>query len=201
MIRRKKKIKEYELQYNDVDNGVEAISLVEKPAIEIDFMTFSKQKEQKVRFSISSEEKQILTGPALIPEKRIYRYDEELNEEYYVFFSAETIEKISQKYLINGNQSNVSLEHLIPVNGVILVESWIVKDPKKDKACALGFDVPAGTWMISMKVLDEKIWNEFVKTGIVRGFSIEGYFTQRLTVDKDNETLNKIKELLRQIED
>lgn len=201
MLKRKKKIKEYELQYNDVDNGVEAISLVEKPAIEMDFMAFSKQKEQKVQFSISSEEKQILTGPALIPEKRIYRYDEELNEEYYVFFSAETIEKISQKYLINGNQSNVSLEHLIPVNGVILVESWIVKDSKQDKACALGFDVPAGTWMISMKVLDEKIWNEFIKTGIVKGFSIEGYFTQRLTVDKDNETLNKIKELLCQIED
>lgn len=201
MPKRKKKIKEYELQYNDIDNGVEAISLVEKPAIEMDFMAFSKQKEQKVQFSIANNEKQIVTGPALIPEKRIYRYDEDLNEEFYVFFTAETIEKISQKYLINGNQSNVSLEHLIPVSGVTLVESWIVKDPKKDKACALGFDVPAGTWMISMKVLDEKIWNEFVKTETVKGFSIEGYFTHRLTIDKDNETLNKIKELLKQIDD
>lgn len=187
----------------DENIGIDCISLVEYPAIEIDFQYFNDNVLQNVTFARLNKDKHILTGPALIPNKNIYRYNAETNEEYYVFFSTETVEKISQLYLMKSKQSNVNLEHMLPLEDISIVESWIVTDEVNDKAVSLGYQVPVGTWMISMKVNNEQVWDEFVKKELVKGFSIEGYFAEKFSEDKTKEDIlfDKIKEIIASIEE
>ena len=178
--------------------GIEAVSIVESPAIESDFIAL---KSQELQLAKVDEEKKILMGAALIPNKPIYRKSEE--GEFYVYFSADTVRKASELFFRNGNQNNATLEHKLSINDLTVVESWIVENKEKDKSSIYGLDVPVGTWMISMKVNNDQVWNEFVKTKIVKGFSIEGYFADKATlkasvVDKESETkLEAIKELLK----
>jgi hypothetical protein len=92
---------------------------------------------------------------------------------------------------------NATLEHDKPLEGLVAVESWLVEDPKKDKSAAYGMEMPKGTWMLSMKVLNDEVWNSFVKTGKVKGFSIEGYFADKAERPKDKtlqDTLAKLEE-------
>lgn len=187
------------------DTGIDAIALVEAPAIEIDFLMFA-DNEVSVTLARIDKEKQIITGPAMIPDKQIYRYNQDTDEEYYVYFTQETVEAASQKYLLQMKQANVNLEHELPIDNVSLVESWIVKDPIKDKANALGYSVPVGTWMIAMKVNDINIWNDIVKKELVKGFSIEGFFVEKFAADikeedPEEQLLNEIKSLLENIEE
>ena len=178
--------------------GIEAVSIVESPAIESDFIAL---KSQELQLAKVDEEKKILMGAALIPNKPIYRKSEE--GEFYVYFSADTVRKASELFFRNGNQNNATLEHKLAINDLTVVESWIVENKEKDKSSIYNLDVPVGTWMISMKVNNDEIWNEFVKTNKVKGFSIEGYFADKATlkasiVDKESETkLEAIKELLK----
>ena len=160
-------------------HGVDAISIVEHPAIEEDFITLS--KDYKFEFKEVDNEKRILMGAAMIPEKPIYRRDGE--EEYYVFFTKETIQRAAELYLTNGKQGNATLEHQAKLTGLTLVESWIIEDSQKDKSAAYGLEYPVGTWMVSMKVNNEDVWEEYVKSGKVKGFSIEGWFMQRESID------------------
>ena len=160
-------------------HGVDAISIVEHPAIEEDFITLS--KDYKFEFKEVDNEKRILMGAAMIPEKPIYRRDGE--EEYYVFFTKETIQRAAELYLTNGKQGNATLEHQAKLTGLTLVESWIIEDSQKDKSAAYGLEYPVGTWMVSMKVNNDDIWEEYVKEGRVKGFSIEGWFMQRESID------------------
>jgi len=162
------------------DNFVEAISVVEYPAIEEDFVAL---KSQEFKFAEQDTDKKILIGPVLIPNKPIYRKSGE--EEYYIYFSRETVRKASQLYLKQGNQSNSTLEHESKIEGLTLVESWIVEDKENDKSNSYGMDVPIGTWMGSVKVDNDEIWNDYVKTGKVKGFSIEGYFADKMERPKD----------------
>lgn len=189
---RKFKIKEL-----TVDNvtGIDAIALVEMPAIEIDFLKFKSSKEN-VTLSKVDNEKQIITGPAMIPDKMIYRYDSVTNEEYYVFFNKETVEKISQMFLIDNKQSNVNLEHQDPLTDIVLVESWLVADPSNDKATALGYSVPKGTWMVSFKVNNTAVWNKLIKTNKVKGFSIEGYFASRFNAQQTSQDEQLIQNII-----
>ena len=168
--------------------GIEAISVVENPAIEEDFIAL---KNEEVKLAEVSNEKRILLGALLIPNKPIYR--RKGDEEYYIYFSKGTVERASQLYLMNGNQSKATLEHQHSINGLTLVESWIVEDEVQDKSRKYGLNVPVGTWMGSVKVNNDQIWEEFVKTGKVKGFSIEGYFADKMERPKDN-TLNDIEE-------
>jgi len=160
-------------------HGVDAISIVEHPAIEEDFITLS--KDYKFEFKEVDNEKRILMGAAMIPEKPIYRRDGE--EEYYVFFTKETIQRAAELYLTNGKQGNATLEHQAKLTGLTLVESWIIEDSQKDKSAAYGLEYPVGTWMVSMKVNNDDVWKEYVKEGRVKGFSIEGWFMQRESID------------------
>jgi hypothetical protein len=169
-------------------HGIDAISIVEHPAIEEDFITMS--KDQKVEFK--EVEKRVLMGAAMIPEKPIYRRDGD--EEYYVFFTKETIRRASELYLMNGKQGNATLEHQDKINGLSLVESWIIEDPEKDKSRAYGLEYPVGTWMVSMKVNNDDIWEEYVKSGKVKGFSIEGWFMQRESAIEINTELSRIEQ-------
>jgi len=160
--------------------GVEAISVVENPAIESDFIALN---NQEIKLAEINKEKRLLMGALLIPQKPIYRKNGK--EEYYIFFSKKTVARASQMYLQNGNQSQSTLEHDKQLKGLTLVESWIVEDKEKDKTALYGLDVPVGTWMGSVKVDNDEIWNNYVKSGKVRGFSIEGYFADKLERPKE----------------
>lgn len=165
---------------DDSELGVEAISVVENPAIEEDFVAL---KSQEIKLAEVDKEKRILMGALLVPNKPIYRRNGE--DEYYIYFSKDTVEKASQMYLMQGNQNNSTLEHQYELNGLSLVESWIVEDKTHDKSVKYGMDLPIGTWMGSVKVNNDKVWTEFVKTGKVKGFSIEGYFADKMERPKD----------------
>jgi len=179
--------------------GIEAISIVESPAIEADFVAL---KADEIKLAEINKEKKILMGALLIPNKPIFRNSDD-QDDYYIYFSKDTVEKASQLYLKNGNQNNSTLEHQHSLNGLTLVESWIVEDTKFDKSRKYGMNVPVGTWMGSVKVNNDEVWNEYVKTGKVKGFSIEGYFADKMErpkdsvgLSKDEKLINKIKEIL-----
>ena len=172
---------------DDELTGIEAISVVENPAIEEDFIAL---KNEEVKLAEVDNDKRILMGALLIPNKPIYRRKGE--EEYYIYFSKETVEKASQLYLMNGNQSKATLEHQHTINGLTLVESWLVEDEVHDKSRKYGLNVPVGTWMGAVKVNNDEIWNNFVKTGKVKGFSIEGYFADKM--ERPKEPVNDFEE-------
>lgn len=158
---------------DDEVSGIEAISVVENPAIESDFIAL---KNQEFKLATVDKEKRILMGAALIPNKPIYRQTKE--NEYYIYFSQATVRKASELFFIKGNQNNTTLEHQLELKGLTAVESWIVES-EQDKSRMYNLNVPIGTWMVSMKVNNDDVWKQ-VKAGEVKGFSIEGYFADKL---------------------
>ena len=190
------------LDDNDEMTGIEAISVVENPAIEEDFIAL---KAEEIKLAEVDKEKRILMGAALIPNKPIYRRNGE--NEFYIFFSKETVLKASQLYLKRGNQGEATLEHQEKIKDMTVVESWLIEDEVHDKSRKYGLNMPIGTWMVSMKVDNDEIWNDYVKTGKVKGFSIEGYFADKLERPKEanklsaedqesEDLLNKITDIL-----
>ena len=189
------RIVELIIDENDEASGIEAISLVETPAIESNFIALN--KHELLLKEIDSE-KRILMGPALIPDKSIYRRNDN-GDEYYIYFSKDTVRKASELFFKKSNHQNATYEHEKKIDNMTIVESWIVEDPAKDKTALYGMDVPAGTWMVSMKVDDEKIYND-AKEGTIKGFSIEGYFADKYDLRKNTEKeeiINKLKDLLK----
>ena len=168
-------------------SGIEAISIVDQPAIEENFIALSKQHE--IKLAQVDEEKRILMGAALVPDKNIYRRDGE--EEYYIYFSKDTVRQASQLFLMRGNQNKSTLEHQAELHGLSVVESWIIEDEVHDKSRKYGMDLPIGTWMVSMKVNNDEVWNDYVKTGLVKGFSIEGYFKDKLEMSAIDDVENE----------
>ena len=166
----------------DEVSGIEAISVVENPAIESDFVAL---KKQEFKLAEVDQEKRILMGAALIPNKPIYRQSGE--QEYYIYFSQATVRKASELFFINGNQNNSTLEHELQLKGLTAVESWIVES-EQDKSRMYDLNVPMGTWMVSMKVNNDDVWKK-VKAGEVKGFSIEGYFADKL--ERPNEPVKQ----------
>jgi hypothetical protein len=174
---------------NDELNGIEAISVVENPAIEEDFIAL---KSEEIKLAEVDKEKRILMGAALIPNKPIYRRNGE--HEFYIFFSKDTVLKASQMYLKSGRQGEATLEHQEKIKGLTVVESWLVEDEVHDKSRKYGLNMPLGTWMVSMKVDNDEIWNDYVKTGKVKGFSIEGYFADKLEMPQDKGLKDELSE-------
>ena len=151
--------------------GITAMGLVDMPAIEENWIALSKMQFAKV-----DEERRMLYGPALIPDKEILRYDEK-GEEYYVYFEKATVQAIAHQFFKKNLQHSTNLQHEIPVTGVTVVESWL-KEGKNDKSIELGLpDLPDGTWFIGTKVDEEHVWND-VKEGKIKGYSIEGFFNE-----------------------
>jgi hypothetical protein len=185
------KIIELIIDEKDEMSGIDAVSVVHSPAIEENFVALNKHE---VELKEIDKEKKILMGAALIPNKQIYRVNEK-KEEYYIYFSSDTIRKASELFLMRSNQNNATYEHNKKLQGLSVVESWIIEDEQKDKSKLYGFDLPKGTWMISMKVNNEEVWND-VKEGKVKGFSIEGYFADKYEMSaKQEKRLQIIKEL------
>lgn len=176
--------------------GVHAISLVETPAVEENFVALS---SHEIKMKEIDAEKRIILGAVLIPEQKVLRKDENGNP-YYIFFSKETIEQASQDYLIYSRQAETTKDHKKgKVEDVVVVETWL--SGENDKTKDFGLDYPVGTWVVAMKVNNDEIWQDYVKTGKVKGFSIEGYFTdkQELSSQKseDDIIVEKLKELLK----
>tara|TARA_R110001632_G_scaffold24676_2_gene68536 strand:+ start:122 stop:748 length:627 start_codon:yes stop_codon:yes gene_type:complete len=175
-----------ELKINeDSDNGVSTISFVENPAIEEDFMYFSEDKI--IKMQEVDTEKRIVTGIAMIPDKKILRRTAD-GQDYFVFFSKETVKRSSELFFMRSNHTGVTVDHnkFIP-EGVTVVESWIVENPEIDKSLHLGFkEVPVGSWIVSYKVDNDELWQQ-IKEKKVLGFSIEG--TYKPTIAKDDTTL------------
>ena len=194
-------MKRYEGKYNKKSKGVFAISLVNAPATEETFIAMAKQKKI-VKFAKVDEEQRILMGLVLQPDQLIYRVDEDGNE-FEMFFSAETIKDFSQNFFQSGFQLNSKLEHDEPIEGVTFVESWLVENPKVDKSAAFGLEYPKGSWLVSMKVDNDDIWNNYIKTGELKGFSIDGMVELEEVTLKSNIEMSKnnknILALLKQI--
>lgn len=185
------KIPVYNLLIDENENdetGVWAISFVDQPANEVDFVALGKEKKEV--FLNKDTQKQVLTGVILKPEQLIYRQSEKLGD-YYIRFSAEQIEKIARKMMRTGVAlQSTTHQHSTPLNGNYLTELWIVEDPRNDKANALGFaNLPKGTLMCSYKIDDKAYWDNEVMTGHVKGFSLEGFFSQELALSKSNKQL------------
>ena len=186
---------------NEELSGIEAVSVVENPAIEEYFVAL-KEDDKLVRLAEVNEEKRMLMGAALIPNKPIYRNSN--GNEFYIYFSKETIVRASQIFLQKGNQNKSTLEHQKDLlQDMSVVESWIVEDEKMDKSNLYGLSMPVGTWMITMKVENDEIWGK-VRENTIRGFSIEGYFSDRLserTKDKQTDKLTEEEVIIKNIKD
>jgi len=166
--------------------GVNAISVVGNPAIQKNFIAFSKDAG-KNEIKLMNEEQRIIVGPVLIPDMKITR-SSEADGEYEIFFSADTVRKVAHLYLKRNNQSNTTVQHEGGIiEGCTVVESWIVES-KMDKSVHLGYQLPSGTWMAAMKVEDDSIWNK-VKSGELKGYSIEGMFTELEGLTDNEDTV------------
>ena len=172
-----------------------AVSLVEDPAIESNFIALSKQKS-----SIKLEnEKRLLIGAALVPNKPIYRNVN--GNEFYISFDETTIEKLAQDFLANDYQHNITVDHQEEANDIVIVESWI-KTSENDKSVSYGLNEPIGTWFIGMKVNNDEIWQR-IKDGFYKGFSIEAVVgldelinNNNLQLAMDKEFIDKLREII-----
>ena len=177
--------------------AIDAISLVTSPAIESEFVFFGKEKNN-LTFAKVDEEKRMLISPALIPNKNIFRHNPNTQEDYYVYFSKETVRKASELYLKHNNHHKATYQHQDRVSGVLTVESWI-KEGDMDKSKLYGYDLPDGTWFVKMRIDNDELWSK-IKDGELRGLSIEGYFTDKMQAMSEKQPTDKeILEALNEI--
>lgn len=178
-------IKKYKVK---LDSETYAISMVSRPAIEEDFVALSKEDEEKVFFE--SDEKHIVYGAVLVPDKEIYRNNEKYGE-YIVSFSNDSVEKMSQDFMRNYRQFEVKTDHKNIANEVCVVESWLKSDLYKDKSVALGLnpDLPVGTWFCGMKVNNIDTWKR-IKSGELKGFSVESVLKLEEAFELNDNNMN-----------
>lgn len=183
--------------------GVYGISLVNDPAMESLWVTLS--KEEQVQLKAIDNEKRIVCGAVLIPNKPIYRNQN--GAEFNIVFPAETIELASQAFLENMHQKSSTLEHNVDskLNDVCIVQTWIKEDDVNDKSVMYGFNDPIGTWYASMKINNPEIWNDYVKTGKVKGFSIDGFFDMEkvnlkseLNMSEQKSFIDEVKQIIKE---
>lgn len=195
------KVIELKLEQENKGEGITAISLVKNPAIELGWVAFSEDgkeyRPEQYAFKTIDEDQRIVAGPAMVPEKLIYRLNP-AGEESFVFFKADTIRELSERFLYQGKQNNMTLEHEATLNDLSVIESWIVEDPKRDKSQIYGFNLPVGSWFVKVKVLNDDVW-QLVKEGDVTGFSVEGVFAQELIKNQKKMKQTKLDEYLDRI--
>jgi len=191
------KLQDIELTIKDEsEDGVFAISLVDSPAIEENFVMLS---SQEVELKILDEEKRIVVGFALVPEKRIYRKVKD--KEFNIFFTKETIAKSSELFMKKLNLNKFTTEHENEVQGINVIESWIVEDAKNDKSNIYNLGAKGGEWVVMSKIYNDDIWND-IKEGKFKGYSIEGMydgFDKLEATKEESEEVEAIKEFLNNI--
>ena len=174
--------------------GIDAISIVHSPAIESNFVALNDTKGLTI--ALADPEKKVLFGAALIPNKDILRLDDQGNE-FYIWFSEETVSKAAHLYMKRQNTHNTTLEHEHDVNDCYVIESWL-KESDLDKSMKYGFrDLPIGTWFVKMKIDNDAVWDK-IKKGEQKGFSIEGMFTQLASQNIPQEE-NKVEKIFNQL--
>ena len=193
----------FEWFISDDEDRINALSLVDSGAIKKDWVALREQKEV-VRFATVDEDKHLLVALLLLPDTPIYRKFDD--DEFYVYFSTETVKEISELYLKEGNQGVTTVMHGKLLSGVTLVQSWLVEDPEKDKIALYEMEAPIGSWAGVLKVDNDELWDDYIKTGILKGISVEGQMSTRTgnlpvgetnDVDlSDQETIDKLKQLL-----
>lgn len=168
-----KNLPTYKMVINDTDDsGVDFIALVDEPAIQVDWLAFS---NDELKFKATNIERRIITGPLMLADTKIYRRDKDIGE-YYVVFDAATIEQIVQKFFKTQKTSNVNEMHDTKINDVFMFESFII-DSKRGIVPPKQFkNIPDGSWFGSYKVDNIDVWNNFIKNGEFKGFSVEGLF-------------------------
>ena len=189
-----------------IDSETYAISLVESPAIEETLVALEEQKPIKVQ--LADEEKYMVYSAVLVPDKPIFRRNED-GDEFYIEFTKESIEKMAQEYLMNYRQNEITLDHETMANDITLVESWIKTDMYKDKSVAIGLseDLPIGTWIAGLKVNQIDAWNR-IKNGELRGFSVESMIsleefskqeqnTNNMNIETNDMFWDKLKNILK----
>ena len=185
-----RKIKKYEV--DSFDSLVYAVSLVQDPAMESGYEFFN-----ATRIQLADDEKRVVVGAVLVPDKDIYRYDENTGMEYFLSFSRKAVRELSEKFLRDGFANNWTLDHERGAEGLYTVESWLKSDMERDKSVALGIDpsLPIGTWFMTTKINDDSIWKE-VKDGRWSGFSVEAYVSlleTEFSKQEKNEEMNEEK--------
>lgn len=187
-MKRKRKLKCYSVT---LDSDVYAVSLVDDPAIEETFIALGKEKP--LRIFLEENEKRIVMGAVLVPDKPIYRNQD--GEEFYITFSADTIEKLAHDFLRMGRNYNFSYQHDGAVDGVSVIESWIVSDTEMDKSAQYGMKLPKGTWVMAAKIDNEELWRS-IRNGDAKGFSIEAIVNlDEIKLKKENEIMNEDKDV------
>lgn len=194
----------YELQIDatlESELEVSVVSLVDRPAIEKDFIAFDEQKKL-LEFSTIDDEQRIVVGAAMIPDQKIYRQDPE-NGEYYVHFSKETVRNIAEKFYVKGFHMNANIMHdpNQKADDVVYFMSFI-RDTTKGLIGMQG-EYPEGTWFLGAKINNDEVWNK-IKAGEVKGFSVEGVFKYKIEKapepePTEEEIYNEIKRLLEKV--
>ena len=180
----------------NIKDGIDAISLVKMPAIEENFVALN---QHRIEFKSIDDDKRIIIGLALVPNKLIYRRNGDY--EYNIVFSKETVKKAAELYFKKLKNNNATLEHQEKTDGVSTIESWIVENPKIDKSALYNLNATEGSWVVIMKIDNDEVWKE-VKNGTYLGLSVEGYFSDKLEMSlnlqesKDLELIEKIKQIL-----
>lgn len=185
-----KKLEDIEMIIKDENvDGVFAISLVDKPAIQEDFIYLS---SHEIELKVTNEEKREVVGIALVPDKKIYRNVD--GEEFNIYFTAQTIEKTNELFMKNLNLNKITSQHERDVEGVSVIESWIVEDSKQDKSNIYNLNAPVGSWIVKMKVYNDSEWVR-VKNGEYKGFSIEGKYKEA-----EVKASEQVDDLIKEIE-
>jgi hypothetical protein len=186
-------LKLIEWQLDDIIGELKRISLVSEPAIEEDFLLFN--NDGTIKFKTIDNERRVLTGPAMRPDIKIPRKDE-FGQLYYGFFSKDTVRKAAELFFKkNSNANNTNLEHEYEIDGAYVFESWIVENPEMDKAKELGFkNIKTGDWFVSMKIDNETVWDNYLKTGLIKGFSVEVKAAEIEILDKMKSILSSDKD-------
>jgi hypothetical protein len=180
----------------NIKDGIDAISLVKMPAIEENFVALN---QHRIEFKSIDDDKRIIIGLALVPDKLIYRRNGDY--EYNIVFSKETVKKAAELYFKKLKNNNATLEHQEKTDGVSTIESWIVENPKIDKSALYNLNATEGSWVVIMKIDNDEVWKE-VKNGTYLGLSVEGYFSDKLEMSsitqesKEQELIEKIKQIL-----
>lgn len=185
-------MKRYEAVYNEDSLGVYAISLVDQPATGELFVAFNEEEEKEIKLAQVNEEERLLLGLVLAPNQPILRSTSN-GELFTVEFNEETIKKLAYAFQTNNNQSNSTIQHQGKnIEGVTFVEQWTVDNPKMDKSVNFGLEYPKGSWLAMMKVDNDEIWNDYVKTGKVKGFSIDAMVRFK-EIEESNINQNQIQ--------
>ena len=195
-------MKTFNAKFKKGGKGVFAISLVKTPATEETFIAMSKQ-EELIKMAKVNEEQRIVMGLVLQPQQLILREDPTTGEQFNIVFSADTIKELSHNFFKSGFQLNSKLEHNSPIKDVTFVESWIVENSEIDKSANFGMNFPKGSWMATMKIDNDDIWNNYVKTGEVEGFSVDAMvdleeinLKSELKMNENKSIITMLKEII-----